>query len=150
MSDQIHISFDGSCLNNPCGQIGYGCVITYGDVVISLWDGDRPHKDNSNNTAEYRGLLLALKWLKSNVDALDIVTIKGDSMLVIKQMTSQWRIKKGGYASDALKAKDLLSSINFELHVKIKFQWIPREQNDLADQLSNMYHQQDPITRFSG
>lgn len=140
MSNEIKIHFDGSCQNNPCGQIGYGCAIVDGDEFHSLWDGDKAHSSNTNNVAEYRGLLLGLNWVKNNCSNEDYITIKGDSMLVIKQMTGKWRIKQGAYKDDAIKAREIVTFLKKVKNIKITFTWIPREQNQMADDLSNLYH----------
>jgi ribonuclease HI len=139
---KITIYFDGSCLVNPTGRIGYGAVIISNEEVVELWDGDVEHEHNSNNTAEYRGLCLALNWVKNNCTSDNSIHIHGDSMLAIKQMNGQWRIKKGGYKDDAIKAKELVAFIRKVKNIKIEFLWVRRELNVHADILSNKYHEQ--------
>jgi ribonuclease HI len=46
-------------------------------------------------------------------------------------MTNQWRIHNGLYYKYAIKAKELVSKFP-----NIKFNWIPRELNTEADELS--------------
>ena len=59
------------------------------------------------------------------------IVVKGDSMLVINQMFGSWKIKSGLYAPLAKKASELLSRF-----IDIKGEWIPRDLNDVADELS--------------
>lgn len=99
---------------------------------------DKIRKDHetpsSCNYAEYLGLNLALSWL--SLKEFSSVTIYGDSLMVIKQMSGQYKIKPGKLYSelglltrekkDALKTKGSLS-----------FKWIPRERNKEADLLTS-------------
>jgi ribonuclease HI len=57
-----------------------------------------------------------------------------DSNLVIKQLSWEWKIKK-----DELRKinEDIISEIK-KANVKIKYNWIPREDNKEADRLSNV------------
>lgn len=137
---KITAYFDGSCLVNPTGQMGYGAVITHEGQTVELWDGDLPHSTNSNNTAEYRGLCLILNWAKAHCDEGDYLHIHGDSMLVIRQMNKQWKIKQGGYKDDAIKARELVAFLSKVKSIKLNFQWVRREENTHADILSNKYH----------
>lgn len=137
--EKIKIYFDGSCQVNPFGQIGYGCWILYSDgTKIEFYDGDPASEGNSNNVAEYRGLMLGLKHIQDCTD-LDI-EVFGDSKLVVNQMQGFWKIKDGYYKKDAYRARDLAVKITKNKN-KIRFKWIPREHNSYADELSNKYHE---------
>lgn len=63
--------------------------------------------------------------------------IRGDSKLVICQMfiacgyRRKWQMKKGYYLPIALKCKELIKQFP-----NITGEWIPREENNLADELS--------------
>lgn len=86
---------------------------------------------NSNNVAEYSAVLNGLQWLFDNGHKDDEVEVLGDSMLVIRQMSGEWRAKGGMYLSTHRKAKELAAKFS-----RISFRWIPRAENDEADQLS--------------
>ena len=141
--EKIKIHFDGSCQTNPFGQIGYGCLIEYPDGSgVELFDGDAASETNSNNVAEYKGLNLALNHLQGTKGYL--IDIYGDSKLVISQMNGDWKVKDGFYKSEALRARELAINI-MENKSKLKFTWIPREQNEKADELSNRYHENNSL-----
>lgn len=87
----------------------------------------------TNNEAEYLSVLYALKWLKGNNtwhnDEKNIL-FKLDSLLVVKQLNGEWKLKDTrmrAYAGEA----HLLAT---QLKKTVTFTYIPREEN-LADEL---------------
>lgn len=91
----------------------------------SLWE-------MTNNEAEYLGWYY---WVKRAVELWAThVELKMDSMLVIKQLTWEWKIKKVELWKINKDIKDLVT----DSWIKIDFIWIPREQNKDADRLSNV------------
>jgi ribonuclease HI len=86
----------------------------------------------SNNVAEYSGFLAILEYLLSTDLDDQTINIHGDSKLVIEQMQGNWRMKKGFYIATAKKAKETLK----RFRKKPTLIWIPREKNDIADELS--------------
>ena len=123
--------FDGYCETNPNDWGKYGVVIYQDDKVIKTISGDIYGQVVSNNVAEYKGLLAGLKFLLNNNYEHEEIEVYGDSMLVIMQMNGLWRIKKGIYKEVALETKNLIKKFT-----DIVFEWIPRENNTLADELS--------------
>lgn len=88
------IVFDGGALGNP----GKG----YGSFHIMGPEGPLAHErleygDNvTNNQAEYRTLIAALKYLKARLGDKaphSRVIIRGDSQLVINQVNGAWKVK---------------------------------------------------------
>ena len=61
----------------------------------------------------------------------DEIEVLGDSMLVIKQMSNEWRAKGGMYFSEYQRAVKLRDQFK-----NISFRWIRRDENSEADQLS--------------
>lgn len=131
---QTECFIDGACGPfNPGGYMGWGWHIKT-SAPVSFSDACGQHVANSNNVAEYLALNSLLEYLLANPGYTKFhILIKSDSQLLVKQMTGKWRIKNGLYAKEARKAAILAS--NFGNH-KISFQWIPREENQLADDLS--------------
>jgi ribonuclease H / adenosylcobalamin/alpha-ribazole phosphatase len=56
-----------------------------------------------------------------------------DSKLVIEQLSLRWKIKEEHLKKFAREIRELIQSTN----LKIEYQWIPRERNKIADELSN-------------
>jgi ribonuclease HI len=125
----IEVYTDGRAEPNP----GLG---TYGYVIYR--DGRRIHSEHgfagrevTNNYAEYLCLIKALEHLKAHRD--EDITVFSDSMLLVNQMSGKWKFKRGAYSERYLEAKELVSSFS-----KLRFEWIPREKNAEADELTNI------------
>lgn len=128
--------FDGSCIGNPDGIMGYGSYITGLGNPIYLWDGSHPLEGNSNNVAEFNALHLLLENI-INTDSHNI-TIYGDSQFVINVVNGRFKIGKNKrYTNIAQKVYSLLEILKKRNNVKCI--WIPREQNAIADELSNRF-----------
>lgn len=130
----IKVHFDGACEPfNPGGRMGFGVHISGHTVGVIHTHGEQTDFDsqNSNNVAEYRALNIALDWLIENGYSRNPIQVFGDSMLVIKQMNGDWRAKGGRYYSEYLRAQELRDQFQV-----ITFTWVPREKNQIADDLS--------------
>lgn len=135
---KIICHFDGSCEPfNPGGRMGIGVSINIDGNKHDYSESFPEADDNSNNVAEYSALSYILYYLeKENITEAD-VTIIGDSMLVIQQMSGRWKIKNGMYAQSARQCRDKLVELadNYP-ELKISFKWVRREENEYADTLS--------------
>jgi len=123
------LQFDGCSKSNP-GLAGAGAVIYYNDCEV--WSGEFfVGENNTNNQAEYAGLLLGLKRAKD----MDIKTlyVEGDSLLVINQMKGQYKCSSSNLFELYQEAKSLV--LHFE---SIYFNHIYRNENKRADHLSNI------------
>jgi ribonuclease H / adenosylcobalamin/alpha-ribazole phosphatase len=82
----------------------------------------------THNTAEWNALILALRLgLRQGVTHL---TVRGDSMLVIRQAGGDYRVKAP--ALKPLHAEAMRLAAEFE---HVAFEWVPREENTRADEL---------------
>lgn len=137
---KVVLFIDGACEPyNPGGNMGYGFLAKNRDTqqVIAQGSGYTPaNSANSNNVAEYMALVEGLKNLHDiGLQAADIL-VKGDSRLVIEQMSGNWRAKGGLYFHKFLEAKNIASIFS-----NLKYEWIPRELNYEADALSKSHLQ---------
>ena len=83
----------------------------------------------TNNVAEYTGALYGIK--RARELGATQVELYMDSKLVIEQLSGNWKIK-----NDYL--KQLAQDIKYHSKgIEIHYYWIPREQNTIADELSN-------------
>jgi ribonuclease HI len=128
--------FDGSCEPmNPGGIATYGYVIYEGDHTIQEGYGlacDPFSNQASNNVAEYIGLIKALEFIVNRELSDNEVVIRGDSQLIIRQMTGSYSVNSERLLPFHAQARALARQIK-----DIKFLWIPREQNANADRLSH-------------
>lgn len=138
----IEIYFDGACgPKNPGGTAAYGFLIkddgkvVFEDAkVIGMGDG------MTNNLAEYQGLVSALKYLKTR-KSTHLLTIYTDSNLVFNMVAKNWGWSKKKTIWKPHKDHPHLKKLLFEAlelleNYKYQIKWIPREQNQEADDLS--------------
>ena len=127
--------FDGACEpRNPGGTMGLGMVLTENGEVIWRESGMVPAaKANSNNVAEYMALILLLDHCITLGMTEREIEVRGDSQLVIKQMSGLWKIRDTGGLYVPMGRKALALRPKFSA---LRFRWIPREHNTLADELS--------------
>ena len=127
---EIEIYFDGAVLGNgqPNAKSGIG-------VVVKI-DGKTTHKisevvdSTTSNQCEWEGLLcaldLAVRGRKKYPDAN--ICLYGDSKMVVEQINDRWQHDKFMLYYD--------SAINMK-YAPNSIEWIPREENEEADELSN-------------
>lgn len=123
------LQFDGCSKGNP-GVSGAGAVIYNYEKEIwgkSVFVGYK----NTNNEAEYTGLIIGL--IEAENMGIKHLNVEGDSLLVIKQMTGEYKVKSNKLVPLYDEAKKLSNS--FET---ITFSHIYRNNNKRADELSNL------------
>jgi ribonuclease HI len=119
---------DGAARGNP-GPAGAGAVIISADGHIVAKIG-KFLGDNTNNNAEYMGLILGLKRAKAmGIKELDVFA---DSELVVKQLSGEYQVKAENLRPLFDEARQLLTGFS-----AIAVSHIPREQNSAADEMSN-------------
>lgn len=125
---------DGACEPiNPGGMASYGVIVKSNGVIIFKKSGAVGRGSKmSNNVGEYSALIALVEWYKSN-NITESITVYSDSQLVVNQMCGIWGVHKGLYIPYYEKLTDMLDVKTFD---KLKFFWIPREQNWEADKLS--------------
>ena len=120
---------DGAARGNP-GPAGAG-------VYVSA-EGDSPAEEHfealghaTNNVAEYRALLLALRRAEEK-GATD-VSIASDSLLLVQQMLGRYRVKAPNL--QPLFVDALRRAKGFR---RFAIAHVPREDNKRADRLANL------------
>jgi len=120
--------FDGCSKNNP-GEAGAGAYMVEKDTYDMIWQGYKYLGIMTNNEAEYNAILLLISVAKSkNISTMEI---RGDSALVINQLSGAWKTKEPRIKVLKDKVQEISEGMN------ITYTWVPREENTLADQLSN-------------
>lgn len=85
----------------------------------------------TNNQAEYRALIEGLRSVARHNP--DVVTVRMDSELVVKQMNGQYRVRSPELLPLYVEALEAVSNLPH-----VTFEYIPRERNPGADQLANI------------
>jgi ribonuclease HI len=129
---------DGGARGNP-GPAGYGVRLERPDgslveeVCASIGIA-------TNNVAEYRGLLAALEYAAAHRFA--VVTIRSDSLLLVKQMMGEYRVKHPGLQPLHQAARRLVAGFT-----RVTFEHVGRALNADADRLANAAMDQDQAAR---
>jgi len=119
--------FDGACRGNP-GESGAGaCIIN--DDGTAAWQECRALGAGTNNEAEYQALIMLLEEIEKR--ELKGVTVRGDSRLVVSQVNGDWKVREERLRPFVIRAQSLVRQN------RVTLEWVPREQNTLADALSN-------------
>ncbi len=119
---------DGAARGNP-GPAGAGAVIVSpeGHIVAKV---GKFLGDNTNNYAEYMGLILGLK--RARAMGIKELQILADSELLVRQLKGEYQVKAANLKPLHEEAKALLGAFP-----SIEIRHIPREQNSAADEMSN-------------
>ena len=134
----IEAVFDGACEpTNPGGHASYGALVRVNGQVVYSNSGYVGYGSGmSNNVAEYCG---AIDALTEAVKHKGTITLIGDSRLVMMQLgpdltcgKRRWKAKSGLYLPYYKKAIALVN----QHRGRIRFQWVPREDNTDCDELS--------------
>ena len=123
--------FDGGCWPNPHGHAAWGAILEVDGVIVKRWNGYiGSGQQTSNNVAEYYGLIAVLREVARYSGP---AIVYGDSLMVIRQMQKFRRAKSCGiYVPWNHEALRLLEG----MRDRVRFQWIPREQNTECDRLA--------------
>ena len=119
---------DGGSRGNP-GPAGFGVRVetAEGELIEELHESIGVA---TNNVAEYRGLLAALRYAIDRGER--DVTVRSDSELLVKQMLGVYRVKHPGLQPLHAEARLLVAKLG-----RVKFQHVRRELNTHADRLAN-------------
>lgn len=138
----IKAYIDGSIgPSNPGKIASYGFEVRENGTTIHTQGGLIAKSDDSiytNNVAEYGALIAFFLWYKKYSSEKEIV-VHSDSQLLVNQINGKWQAGNGVYLPYYKKAKKEF----FDIKRYIEIIWIPREMNELADEISKYYHYSD-------
>ncbi|KAK3227805.1 hypothetical protein Dsin_007667 [Dipteronia sinensis] len=123
------LEFDGASKGNP-GQAGAGAVLRAEDGSV-VWRIREGVGIATNNVAEYRALILGLKYALKK--GFKHIRVHGDSMLVCMQIQGLWKINKPNLAVLCNEAKELKDKF-----LSFKISHVYRESNAEADTQANL------------
>lgn len=85
----------------------------------------------TSNEAEYTAVLFAVYWAIEH-GGTDLL-ITSDSQLVVRQINGQYRVSKPHLAEYLQEIRSAIQDLS-----GFKIEWVPREQNSVADELSRV------------
>lgn len=122
----LHV--DGASRGNPGPAGAGGVVLTEDGVALGSFATHLGIK--TNNEAEYLALCEGLKMAAELHPSR--LTVRSDSLLLVKQMRGEFKIKKRELVLLHLEARKHLP------RCPVVFEHVPREENREADRLSNL------------
>tara|TARA_Y100000768_G_C23990257_1_gene691984 strand:- start:1885 stop:2973 length:1089 start_codon:yes stop_codon:yes gene_type:complete len=122
------LMFDGGSRGNP-GLCGIGYVIYKNNNIIYEF-GEVVSKSNTNNYAEYIGVINGLK--RALIMNIKSIHIKGDSKLILSQLNGDYKCKSPNLIPLYNEAIELIKQFT-----KYSFEHVLREKNTVADGLAN-------------
>jgi probable phosphoglycerate mutase len=131
MARKLIVEADGASRGNP-GPASYGALVADGATGEVLVELAEPIGIETNNVAEYRGLIAGL-LAAAAIDPDAEVEVRMDSKLAVQQMSGVWQIKHPGILALVVRAR-----VAFPAPAQVSYTWVPREQNKRADALGNL------------
>lgn len=124
------LRFDGGSRGNP-GTAGAGMVLYDSEYGVEIWSGYQYlGETNTNNEAEYMGLITGLQCARSL--GIEHLVAQGDSQLILRQLEGRYKVN-----SPNLKAYyDEAVSLSKEF-ASFQTSHIERARNARADELAN-------------
>jgi ribonuclease HI len=132
MSNDLLIFSDGGSRGNPGPAACAFVVEKEGKIIFSQ---NKYLGKNTNNVAEYSGVILALTWLTkfSSENQVDSVNYFLDSLLITNQLNGIYKIKN----ENLKKYFEVIKKLENKIKIKINYKHIYREKNKMADLLVN-------------
>lgn len=124
---------DGGSRGNP-GPAGSGAII-YNESGETVATVSEFLGTTTNNVAEYTAILRALETLRALLEEKAKgahVHVRMDSMLVIKQMNGEWKIKHPNMKPLAASVAEVARAFG-----SVTYEHVYRENNKEADRLAN-------------
>jgi len=124
----VRVYSDGAARGNP-GPAGAGAVLTdaAGNVIARL---GRYLGRQTNNVAEYQGLILGLEHARQL--GFREVEVRADSQLLVRQLKGEYAVRHAGLKPLHAEALRLLRTFD-----RYDVEHVPRAENALADEMSN-------------
>jgi ribonuclease HI len=131
--DQIIIHTDGGARGNPgpaaCAFVAMSVseIISKASQFLSI---------TTNNYAEYKGIILALRWVVDEISSgrnVNQIVVNSDSELVVRQLNGLYKIKNVNLKN----LYDEIKNIIITNKLEVVFKNISRELNKQADALVN-------------
>ena len=126
---RIIVHADGASRGNP-GEAAGGAVILHADTGEVMAEIGVLCGHASNNVAEYRGMIEGITVAKS-LNPVGEVLVRLDSKLVVEQMSGNWKVKHPDMQQLVKQAYAVIDSL------EVRFEWVPRNDNSLADAVAN-------------
>ncbi len=136
--EEIIINTDGGARGNP-GPAAVGIVISgKKDGHDFLFEHSETIGQQTNNTAEYMAVILALRFYGKKNLITNTLTFVLDSELIVRQIIGQYRVKELRLQALVGEVHNLIKELKDKGAItNVSFRHVLRAQNKRADQLVN-------------
>jgi ribonuclease HI len=130
---KLKIFSDGGARGNPGPAASAFVVFDNGEKI---YEESKYLGVATNNIAEYKALLMALRWFEKNKTRYKKHALHFylDSQLVVRQLNGRYKIKSPNIKPLVIEIKN----IEREIGNLINYTSVPREKNKISDALVNM------------
>jgi ribonuclease HI len=118
-ADEAVIETDGASRGNP-GRAGAGFILSRNSEIIS--EGSRYLGISTNNVAEYTGMIMGLEEALGRGEKRLLALT--DSLLVARQLTGEYRVKKAHLKPLHRRCMDLISRFD-----SFRVEYVPSSKN---------------------
>lgn len=125
---RVHAYFDGASRGNPGPAAAGWVLVAPGDGIVAT--GSETLGTMTNNRAEYEALVAVLE--AADRFGYDEIELRGDSQLVVEQVTGAWDTNDPDLRERRVRARELLARFD-----DWSITHVPREVNERADELAN-------------
>lgn len=136
---KLIVSFDGGIQpKNPGGTPTYGVTVSDESGHVIHEEYGLAFGDSTNNVAEWTAIKQALIFLWSMREHFDEAIIRGDSQLVIRQLSGEYACNSDRLKKLCYLCRNLLSNLVYDCKKVIELVWNIRDDNKRADELASV------------
>jgi len=127
---KVYVWTDGASKGNP-GPSSFGSICEVDETLV--FEESFEIGIQTNNVAEYAGMVYSISRLVTLGLENEDVTIKSDSQLIVRQLNGEYKVKKKELKIYYLIARNLI-----ERFKDIKIIHVGRDLNKSADRMANL------------
>jgi len=132
---------------NPGGIVAWGFIVKKAKMVIHKEAGIsvKGGEMATNNVGEYHAVVAAMLWLLSRPkDQRMTAVIRSDSELIVNQCSGTWNCRD----EKLVPLRDMIMKAKKKYGANVVFKWVPREENQEADELSRSAYDQEELAHW--
>lgn len=149
--NRVIINCDGLCEPNPDGVATAGWLavdeatgktIKQSHFTVELDEGEM----STNNIAEYAAVEAALGYVTHKrlffIAYGKTVLVRTDAQVLVNQLTGKWNCHSPNLRPRMLRVMEVALLLR-EAGLIVEIEWVPREQNEAADELSQQAYREE-------
>ncbi|MGM0509766.1 MAG: topoisomerase DNA-binding C4 zinc finger domain-containing protein [Thermoplasmatota archaeon] len=136
-SKSIQVYCKGAVRGKDPQLTAYGFVVKQGESILKKSYGLLDIEGKSSNyLAEYRSLILGLRWIEKNIVDIEHLTIKTGSELVVNQVKGEWGVNSERLQGLYDEVKSMIEKLSDEKAIDVDIEMLPSENDNPAEQFT--------------